>query len=219
MKKLAFILSFVGGATDTLGFSLLYQIFTAHVTGNFVLIGSSLANTHDDNQLIWAQLSVLPIFFLTVTFASTLIPAKTSVKTARQFLGVQGFLLLLFFVFGTYFNNDINNLKAIMIAAPAIMAMSLQNMYSKFLFVKLPFTTVMTGNVTKIAMDLGSRFKKNQDDEPKSLLSLQVFAAIGFISGALIIALAAGRFGFASAVLPAALILFLAVNVNQKIIE
>lgn len=79
MKKLAFILSFVGGATDTIGFSLLCQIFTAHVTGNFVLIGSSFANTHDDNQLIWAQLSVLPIFFLTVTFASTLIPAKTSV--------------------------------------------------------------------------------------------------------------------------------------------
>ncbi|MBQ0769595.1 MAG: DUF1275 domain-containing protein [Bizionia sp.] len=216
MKKTAFILSFVGGATDTLGFSLLYQLFTAHVTGNFVLIGSSIAKEGESDLLLWAQLSVLPIFFITILITSILIPEKVTIRTARNFLSIQAILLLLFLVFGFYYDNEINNTTATLIAAPAVVAMALQNMYPKFLFTKLPFTTVMTGNVTKIAMDLGALLKSKKSDQPQKLMSLQVFAAIGFVSGALIIALAANHLKFISAIIPALLILFLALTVKKE---
>jgi len=218
MKKFAFILSFVGGATDTLGFSLLYQLFTAHVTGNFVLIGSSLSQQGESDHLLWAQLSVLPIFFITITLTSMLIPTKISARTAKHFLLIQTFFLLLFLIFGYYYGNDINNVTATLIAAPAVVAMALQNMYPKFLFTKLPFTTVMTGNVTKIAMDVGAFLKKEKPDQSNSIMSLQVFAAVGFISGALIIALAANNLGFVSAIIPALLVGFLALSVKKEIL-
>ena len=38
------LLAFVAGFVDTLGFVALFGLFTAHVTGNFVLIGSELAH-------------------------------------------------------------------------------------------------------------------------------------------------------------------------------
>src|SRR5450830_614108 len=37
-------MSFLAGYVDTVGFVALFGLFTAHVTGNFVLIGSELAN-------------------------------------------------------------------------------------------------------------------------------------------------------------------------------
>ncbi|MGS2737920.1 YoaK family protein [Sinomicrobium sp. M5D2P17] len=219
MKKIALILSFVGGATDTLGFSLLYQIFTAHVTGNFVLIGSSFARSGESDQLLWAQLSVLPVFFITVTTATVVIPKKITLKTTRFFLGTQACFLSLFFIVGALFNNDINNLKAMLIAAPAVIAMALQNMYSKTLFTKLPFTTVMTGNVTKIAMDIGYILKKEKSQEQKSLMTLQMFAVIGFISGALLIAVIANYFAFMSALLPVLLILYITLSIKEEHIQ
>ncbi len=214
MKKTAFILSFVGGATDTLGFSLLYQLFTAHVTGNFVLIGSAIAQKGESDLLLWAQLLVLPIFFITVLLTTLLIPEKVTVKTAKHFLGVQAILLILFLVFGFYYGNEINNMTATLIAAPAVIAMALQNMYPKFLFKKMPFTTVMTGNVTTIAMNMGAGLKSKNNAQKG--ISLHLYAAIGFVSGALIIALAANHLQFISAVIPVLLILFIAFTVKKE---
>ena len=36
-------LGFIGGYVDTVGFVALFGLFTAHVTGNFVLIGAELS--------------------------------------------------------------------------------------------------------------------------------------------------------------------------------
>ena len=37
-------LGFLAGYADTLGFLALFGLFTAHVTGNFILIGAALAD-------------------------------------------------------------------------------------------------------------------------------------------------------------------------------
>lgn len=216
MRKIALLLSFTAGSTDTLGFALLYQIFTAHVTGNFVLIGSSIAQPENTDQLLWGQLSVLPIFFIAITVASLFIPAEINVKTARKFLMIQSLCLILFCLLGLNINGNINNLKAIFIVTPAIIAMALQNMYSKFLYTDLPFTTVMTGNMTKLAMDFGTKLKGRKSLERTELSSIQLYAVIGFIAGALVIALLAKHIGFYSAIIPALLVLMIALITKQE---
>ena len=40
----AALLAFTAGCTDTIGFVALYGLFTAHVTGNFVLLGASIVS-------------------------------------------------------------------------------------------------------------------------------------------------------------------------------
>ncbi|QUP55162.1 DUF1275 domain-containing protein [Ralstonia syzygii] len=52
------LLAFVAGYIDVVGFSALFGLFTAHVTGNFVMIGVELAQS---GQGLLAKLLALPI--------------------------------------------------------------------------------------------------------------------------------------------------------------
>src|SRR5215475_9506323 len=60
---LALLLSFNGGYVDTAGFLALHGLFTAHVTGNFVTLGATVA-TGSAGAL--PKLLALPVFCLVV---------------------------------------------------------------------------------------------------------------------------------------------------------
>src|SRR5258707_100620 len=60
------LLAFAAGFVDTCGFILLFGLFTAHVTGNFVLIGATLAAPRPG---ILARLLAFPTFILVVAVA------------------------------------------------------------------------------------------------------------------------------------------------------
>ena len=45
-------LAFLAAYVDTLGFIALFGLFTAHVTGNFILIGAALADTSQMSILL-----------------------------------------------------------------------------------------------------------------------------------------------------------------------
>lgn len=57
------LLAFAAAYVDTVGFIGLFGLFTAHVTGNFVLIGAELVNRHTD---MLVKLSDLTVFVLSV---------------------------------------------------------------------------------------------------------------------------------------------------------
>jgi hypothetical protein len=59
-------LSFTAGYVDTSVFVGLFGLFTAHVTGNFVLIGSELVHASGD---VWPKLLAFPAFILAVAVA------------------------------------------------------------------------------------------------------------------------------------------------------
>src|SRR5258706_15489007 len=56
-------LAFVAGYVDTVGFVALFGLFTAHVTGNFVMIGSAVA--HQSGSVL-LKLLVFPAFISAV---------------------------------------------------------------------------------------------------------------------------------------------------------
>jgi uncharacterized membrane protein YoaK (UPF0700 family) len=53
------VLAAVAGYVDTLSFIALFGLFTAHVTGNFVLIGASVAGF---GQGVFLKLMAFPAF-------------------------------------------------------------------------------------------------------------------------------------------------------------
>ena len=93
-------MGFLAGYVDTLGFIALFGLFTAHVTGNFVLIAVSLADPAQTPSLL--KLLAFPAFILGVAAARLLVArceqrGKAAVKPSYL---LQLVLLLGFMVCG-----------------------------------------------------------------------------------------------------------------------
>ena len=68
----AVLLSFIAAFVDTACFVGLFGLFTAHVTGNFVLIGAALLAR---DSPVLTKLLALPVFALAVVCATMLVLA------------------------------------------------------------------------------------------------------------------------------------------------
>ena len=66
-------LSFLAAYVDTLGFIALFGLFTAHVTGNFILIGAAMADSSQMSILL--KFLAFPAFIAGVAAARLLIAA------------------------------------------------------------------------------------------------------------------------------------------------
>jgi uncharacterized membrane protein YoaK (UPF0700 family) len=144
------LLSFVAGYVDTLCFVALFGLFTAHVTGNFVLIGSELVHPSQGMLLKWLA---FPAFVLGVALARVLTFRSTSARSLLllQCLLVGGGMLAGVVAHPTAPPHDIWSLVAgILVAA----AMGVQNAAARLAWGTLSPTTVMTGNVTQVVIDL-----------------------------------------------------------------
>lgn len=147
----------LAGYVDTSAFVALYGLFTAHVTGNFVLIGSELAhNRHPD---------VLPLKFLAIpAFAAGVVVARLvdahcarrGHNPARPLLGMQLALLLAFMLVGVA-ASPVTGPEAPLVLISGMLgacAMGVQNAAGKLQFGRIAPTTVMTGNVTELLIDM-----------------------------------------------------------------
>jgi uncharacterized membrane protein YoaK (UPF0700 family) len=72
----------VAGYVDTLGFMALFGLFTAHVTGNFVLIGIRLADPTQASILL--KFLAFPAFIAGVAGARVLITVSRRFRRARR---------------------------------------------------------------------------------------------------------------------------------------
>ena len=91
------LLSFNGGYVDTAGYIALQGLFTAHVTGNFVTIGSALVF---GSSGVIAKLLALPVFcaVIIITRLAVILLSRER-STLRTVLSVKLLLLML----GAYF--------------------------------------------------------------------------------------------------------------------
>ena len=148
-------LSFVAGYVDTAGFVALFGLFTAHVTGNFVLIGAALV--HPGPGIV-AKLLALPVFTAVVAMARLLaIRLRAGQRDAvRTLLGLEALFLLAFMVAGVTLGpfNQADRPGAVLTGLLGVAAMAFQNAVMRDSLGHVLPTTLMTGNVTQIVLDI-----------------------------------------------------------------
>lgn len=153
--ELASALSFIAGATDTAGFLGLSGLFTAHVTGNFVLIGAALA--HGSAAGILGKLLALPVFVAVVALARFGAEAleRRGLPVLRNLLLAKTCFLAMFLLLGAGFGPfpDADAPVALLAGMAGVTAMAIQNAIGRLRMASAPPTTVMTGNVTQLVMD------------------------------------------------------------------
>ena len=204
-------LGFTAGYVDTVGFVALFGLFTAHVTGNFVLIGSELA--HPSHGVLIKFLA-FPAFILAVAGARLLaVSFERSGRPLRRALLLLQVVLLLACMLCGWRAQPIADAAAPWVLATGVFgaaAMGVQNAAARLAFSELTPTTVMTGNVTQLVIDLvdlarGAAGAPVRQRVQKFLWPILAFA-VGAISGAFAYVYA----GFWALALPVLMLLGLA---------
>jgi len=200
------LLAFCAGFSDTATYVGGHGTFSAHVTGNFILFAYGLV--HHGDATSWLKLLTFPVFVLAVAFGG-----RMGVKSpdGRSLLLAEAFLLLLtavadYFLAGGEVYDQLGIFGVIMIA---VFAMGLQNAFGK-LFVKATYgpTTMMTGNVTQAALDLGKWAGSGFADKAIKAGLMKTLTTIGgFACGCLLGAILARRSGLMAIGFPAILLL------------
>jgi len=201
------LLSVIAGMVDLIGF-LSLDIFTAHVTGNIVVIGALVVRHHRVNP---AQLLAIPVFVLAV--AATWLIAKAS---GRRGLGLMRLLLLIQFLLITCLlifsaitkpSADPHRLMATIAAMIAVTAMGCQFALLRLTLPVVPSTAVMTGNLTNAVLglvDLSSRIQPLMDGDNRRILGA-LHLLVGFFVGCIVAAPAVMYLGDWAWSLPAVL--------------
>ncbi|MEO6176988.1 MAG: YoaK family protein [Flavobacterium circumlabens] len=197
------LLTMIAGYCDTVTFVAADSIFSAHVTGNFIVFAYQIIKGSDLHA--WVKLLTFPVFILAV-----IVGGRIALKSINHYtiLFWEGIILVLSgiatYVLG-YF-DFFSEWAMYTIAMTTVFAMGLQNAFGK-LYAKETHgpTTMMTGNVTQASLDLGNLLK-NGLKEAEVLLSFkkQLVTIIGFLTGCFLGAVAGKFFGLGTLVLPGA---------------
>jgi uncharacterized membrane protein YoaK (UPF0700 family) len=147
--------SLTAGYADTSGFLALKGLFTSHVTGNFVTLGSALVLGHSGAL---AKTLALPTFCLAVLLVRLLAlrlrvagrPVLRSVLTLQ--LGLLTVAAVLAVWAGPFADPDAG--AALTLGMIMVAAMAVQNAAHRVHFAHTPPSTVMTGTTTQIMLDL-----------------------------------------------------------------
>jgi uncharacterized membrane protein YoaK (UPF0700 family) len=203
-------MGFLAGYVDTLGFTALFGLFTAHVTGNFVLIAVALADPGQTPTLL--KLLAFPAFIFGVAAARLLIAncerrGKPAVKPAYV---LQLVLLIGFMVCGMLAEPVGRTTGALAMAAGLFgaAAMGAHSAASKLLLSHLAPTSMMTGNVTQLVIDTVDRLRGAADAATKARCSKFFWPVLAFALGCGAAAFAYLAVGFVALIVPVAILVW-----------
>ncbi|MGB6604016.1 MAG: YoaK family protein [Steroidobacteraceae bacterium] len=152
--------SLTAGYADTSGFLALKGLFTAHVTGNFVTLGSSLV--FGTTGALTKTLA-LPMFCLVVLLARLLAfhLKATGWPVVRSLLQLQLLLLIVGAILAVWlgpFENP-DSWPALLVGMTLVAAMATQNATHRAYLHHTPPSTIMTGSSTQIMIDLADMLR------------------------------------------------------------
>jgi uncharacterized membrane protein YoaK (UPF0700 family) len=156
-RVVAGILSAVAGYVDAAGFLALFGMFTAHLTGELVTVGTAFAEPPKLGAIV--RLAMIPIFMMSVA-ATTLFARK--VRRAGSgpltpLLALMTGALALFCVTGVVLGplaKRPDSWAIVLIGGSGVVAMGIQNTLMRAALTSFSPTTIMTGNLTQFTIDL-----------------------------------------------------------------
>jgi uncharacterized membrane protein YoaK (UPF0700 family) len=182
------VLSSTARAADVIGFLALGGLFTAHVTGNIVIVAA-----HDITGGFGpiARLLSVPVFIVVLGTVSvaTLAAEKAGYRSGHALLILHAALLAGCLGLGVAFGPfaDANLPMAVVAGMLAVAAMATQNALVRLALPGTPSTAVMTTNITQFAVDLATLARgQGQPDElaPARRRARQTFPCmLGFVAG------------------------------------
>ncbi len=156
-RVLPFVLSLIAGSTDIISFLGLNGLFTAHITGNLVVLAAHIVA---GDPTIFSYVLSVPVFML-VLFLTRLLAGgleRIGASTLRPLLLLQLFFLFAFLsvciVAAPW--QDANATLAVIAGMFGVAAMAVQNALVQISLTNTPTTAVMTTNVTHFMLDLGA---------------------------------------------------------------
>ncbi|MTH34339.1 DUF1275 domain-containing protein [Paracoccus limosus] len=204
--NLPMILSFNAGYVDTAGFLSLHGLFTAHVTGNLVMIGDALAN---GSAGIIGKLLALPMFCLTILILQSvaLRVAAAPERALRAMLVVKFLLLSAAAISAIHFGSfpDADGWPVIQVGMLLVAAMAVQNAAHRIHLGAFPPSTLMTGTTTQIMLDLATLLYPRAPEKPETVkprIAKFGLAVLTFVFGCALAALAFVLLGVWCFVLP-----------------
>ena len=201
---LPLLLSLTAGYVDTAGFLALQGLFTAHVTGNFVTLGASLALGTSGTI---AKLLALPVFCV-VVIASRWFGTLLSRRSAHPFvplLAIKVLLLVAGAVLAIHFGpfHDGDSWQAILTGMVLVAAMAIQNAVHRVHLASSPPSTLMTGTTTQVMLDIADKiYPREGADAPPARLVQMATNVVVFAVGCGAAALLFMRFGVWCFVVP-----------------
>lgn len=197
------LLSSVAGFCDTVTFVSAESIFSAHVTGNFIVFAYQMVKGSEAQA--WIKLLTFPVFVLSVMVGGWM---AARVKNRYTLLFTEGLILILtgvsFIVLAFFGYMDLYSWLIYLLAMIVVFAMGIQNAFGK-LYAKETHgpTTMMTGNVTQASLDLGNILSSGFKQEVAlASFQKQLVTLSGFLLGCILGAWLGKELGLASLILP-----------------
>jgi uncharacterized membrane protein YoaK (UPF0700 family) len=206
LTLIPFVLSLVAGSLDVTGFLGLDGLFTAHITGNLVVLAARLV-AHEPSPVSYA-ISV-PVFVAMLALTRLFVAGldRFSVASLLPLLTLQFLLLLmtLGICIAAGPRADPHGQALILAGMLAVSGMAVQNALVRVSLTGAPSTAVMTTNVSVFTMDIGEiLFGQSASGRARARVRAQrTWPAIaGFLVGCALGALCEPAFGRAAFVVP-----------------
>ncbi len=221
------VLSWVAGYVDTASFLNLNGLFTAHLTGNLVVTGAEIAGLGGKDA--WVRLAVIPIFIAAVILTTAI--SQNYCLQRSVALWFQSFTLLVFAIVSINLvpigrDLPVDDMAIFISGATGIFSMGVQNTLMREVFSGLALTTMMTGNLTQLTIDIARLISiKNcqktdrcdlHTQEIKQRISKISNALISFFIGATCGAFITSKLGFWSMLIPTGGVVFLAMKMQEN---
>jgi len=195
----------VAGAVDVIGFLALGGLFTAHITGNLVVLAGHYI-TGRFGEI--APLLSVPMFVVVLSIVTLTFVAKPIRIARRALLVLQAVVLGAFLGFGAGFGpfENPNSGMAVFVAMLGVAAMAIQNALVRLALPGAPSTAVMTTNVTQFTVDVAMLARGSDEPGPLATVrrraNLTLVSVIGFGVGLGLGALLELHFGLWSLIFP-----------------
>jgi uncharacterized membrane protein YoaK (UPF0700 family) len=183
-RWLPVLLSAIAGMVDVIGF-LTLGLFTAHITGNLVVIAALLVRGGPPNM---SQVLAVPVFAAEVAAVWLIAKAlgRRGAALARPLMLIQFLLLTCVLALSVISNPAANRhgFMAVLVAMIAVAAMACQFALLRLAVPDAPSTAVMTGNLTNAVLSLlDTQSSRPLMDGADERLKKTMTVVVGFFAG------------------------------------